>query len=405
MYSRSIYVGAAAASLVSGVNAGMRYMFYFDKNHLTALPDHKATHLSTHAILGHEDPSLYSREIFKPQQPFISHGKVRDLFEEPVKVCLSIGGRDSAQIFWESSSSEHNRTIFAQNVQTAVDTYGYDCVEISWSHPGGNGDDFNLLPIAGKESARDNLPNFLKEIKKATKKELSIVVPGKEGDMAAFDHKTMSKIAKIVDHVTVKSFDLADLRDTATNHSAGFKAVGESLGRYLDLGVPSVKLNMAFSYYATWRRVDPGPLCLTPTICPITQKGNYADNMGFVTFEKQNFEPNPTDIDPVIARSFQRAMKEGHIDLDLGGWWWWDQENSLFWSWDTADIIYNKCLEYVPKLGLGGLASYTAPMDSKDWRRMIKTASGVAWIPGEFFDDLEQQLAEAEKSERARDEL
>lgn len=169
--------------------------------------------------------------------------------------------------------------------------------------------------------------------------------------------------------------------------------------------MPSVKLNMAFSYYATWRRVDQGPLCLTPTICPISQDGDYEQNMGFVTFEKENFGPDPPGIDPVIAKSFQRAMREGHIDLDLGGWWWWDQENNLFWSWDTADIIYNKCLEYVPKLGLGGLASYTAPMDSMDWRRMIKTASGVAWIPGEFFDDLEQQLAEAEKLERIHEEL
>lgn len=197
-----------------------------------------------------------------------------------------------------------------------------------------------------------------------------------------------------MDSVTqVKSYDLVDLRDKVSNHTSGFRAVGEALQRYLDLGIPSIKLDMSFSYYATWRRSKPGSLCLAPTICPLLQ-GN--GDIGIVTFEKENFEPSPPTLDPVIATSFQEAMKEGHIDLELGGWWYWDMKNNLFWSWDTADTIYNKCLAYVPGLGVGGLASYAAPMDSGNWRRMVLTASGVAWIPGEFFEELEAQLASQE---------
>ncbi|CAA9957831.1 glycoside hydrolase family 18 protein [Pyrenophora teres f. maculata] len=381
----------------------MRYMFYFDRDHLTSLPDYRATRLSTHAILAYEDPDLFSAEAFEPPKPFISHATVQASFEEPVKVCLSIGGRDRSRTFWDAASSQLNRTRFARNVKTAMDTYEYDCLEISWSQPGGNGDDYNLLLVGSSDSMLLN--RLLSTIKETTKKELFVVLPGRDRDMAAFDKKTVRQMAKIVDHVTVKSFDLADLRDPVSNHSAGFHAVGESLERYIDLGVPSVKLNMAFSYYATWRRTEPEAMCLISTICPILQGGRREENMGFVTFEKQNFEPKPPGLDPVIAASFQKAMQEGHIDLELGGWWYWDLENNLFWSWDTADIIYNKCLSYVPRFGLGGLASYSAPMDSRDWRRMIKTASGVAWIPGEFFEDLEQQLAEAEKKEQAHEEL
>lgn len=50
----------------------------------------------------------------------------------------------------------------------------------------------------------ENFPKLLQEIKTAIgDKELSIAVPGKEGDMIAYTAEQVPKINEIVDHVNV----------------------------------------------------------------------------------------------------------------------------------------------------------------------------------------------------------
>ena len=68
----------------------------------------------------------------------------------------------------------------------------------------GLGEDYKQIPNDQKVQEIDNYPLFLSEIKAAIgDKELSIAVPGREGDMIAFTAEKVPEIDSIVDHVNV----------------------------------------------------------------------------------------------------------------------------------------------------------------------------------------------------------
>lgn len=66
------------------------------------------------------------------------------------------------------------------------------------------GEDYKQIPNDQKVQEIENFPLFLSEIKAAIgDRELSIAVPGKEGDMIAFTAAKVPEINAIVDHVNV----------------------------------------------------------------------------------------------------------------------------------------------------------------------------------------------------------
>lgn len=68
------------------------------------------------------------------------------------------------------------------------------------------GEDYKQIPNDQKVQEIDNFPLFLAEIKAAIgDRELSIAVPGKEGDMIAFTAEKVPEINAIVDHVNVRN--------------------------------------------------------------------------------------------------------------------------------------------------------------------------------------------------------
>lgn len=80
-------------------------------------------------------------------------------------------------------------------------------IDIDWEYPGGNGQDYKQVPNDKKVSEIETYPLLLQEIKTAIgDKELSIAVPGKEGDLIAFTAEQAPKINKIVDFVNVCIF-------------------------------------------------------------------------------------------------------------------------------------------------------------------------------------------------------
>jgi chitinase len=68
------------------------------------------------------------------------------------------------------------------------------------------GQDYKQIPNDQKVQEIDQYPLLLKEIKAAIgDKELSIAVPGKEGDMIAFTAEKVPEINAVVDHVNVST--------------------------------------------------------------------------------------------------------------------------------------------------------------------------------------------------------
>lgn len=131
---------------------------------------------------------------------------VRALFDEGTKVCMAIGGWGDTSGFSTGSQTEASRKTYAKNVAAVVDQLGYECVDVDWEYPGGNGDDYRQNPNSGKVGEIDSYPLLLAEIKAAIgDKELSIAVPGKEVDMIAFTAEKVPAINDAVDFVNVSN--------------------------------------------------------------------------------------------------------------------------------------------------------------------------------------------------------
>jgi GH18 family chitinase len=62
----------------------------------------------------------------------------------------------------------------------------------------------------------------------------------------------------------------------------------------------------------------------------------------------------PEDLDP----SFQRALDRGVYDEQGGGYYFWDEQENLFWTFDTVDAIQRKVPIVVAGKGLGGVFAW-----------------------------------------------
>lgn len=60
--------------------------------------------------------------------PFMPLDQVRALFDEGTKVCLAVGGWGDTTGFGVAAASDSSRKTYAQNIATALDALGYDCV-------------------------------------------------------------------------------------------------------------------------------------------------------------------------------------------------------------------------------------------------------------------------------------
>lgn len=117
---------------------------------------------------------------------------------------MAIGGWGDTSGFSQGAVSDQSRKMYAKNVATALDTLGYDCIDLDWEYPAGNGEDYKSNPNSGKVAEIETYAMLLKEIKTAIgDKELSIAVPGKVGDMIAFTQEQVPKINDAVDFVNV----------------------------------------------------------------------------------------------------------------------------------------------------------------------------------------------------------
>jgi len=70
---------------------------------------------------------------------------------------------------------------------------------------------------------------------------------------------------------------------------------------------------------------------------------------------------------PSIKDSFTKALANGKSDDVNGGQWYWDSDLSVFWTWDTPDIIAKKFSDIIVQKGLGGAFAWSLAEDSFDW--------------------------------------
>lgn len=389
-------------------------------------------------ITAFANSSLLTTDPVGTYTPFMPLTDVRALFDNGTKVCIAIGGWGDTEGFRIGAASEESRTLYANNVASLLDTHGFDCIDMDWEYPGGNGYDYKQVPNENLTSEIETYPLLLSAIKGAIgTKELSIAVPGLERDMIAYTAEKVPEIDAAVDFVNVMTYDLMNRRDTATKHHTDVQGSLAAIEAYISRGMTASKMNLGVAFYAKYFALAANTTCTEPIGCPIalaeSADGTDTGTSGAATFEASSF---PVVVDQsnlttstdgscgtgtvfqctgtatggpccsqygfcgdttahcgtgcqsdygtctdsttkTTAQSFQDAIANGETDTENGGQWWVDAEAGLFWTWDTPELVAQKFQDIIVAKGLGGVMAWSLAEDSYDWSLLKALQTGV----------------------------
>ncbi|KAF4510311.1 hypothetical protein G6O67_002209 [Ophiocordyceps sinensis] len=341
---------------------------YFDQWHLTTLPPKDITAGINYVITAFASAKIFNTGSY--YTPFKPLSEIRALFDSGAKVCMAIGGWGDDEGFGTGAATDESRKTFAKNVAETVEKLGYDCVDVDWEYPGGNGEDYKVITNDKKTSEIESFPKLLSEIKLAIgEKELSIAVPARKPDLIAYTAEQMPKINAAVDFVNVMAYDIMNRRDNVTIHQSSVVDSKAVVEHYMQLGLDARKLNLGFPFYAKYFETQGE--CVQPVGCPTvlleSENGIDTHKSGAVTFETVSFS------DP----GFAKAMQNGILDSERGGQWYWSPESKKFWTWDTPELVTRKFEEIVKPMKLGGVFAWSMGEDSKDWGHIKAMQEGV----------------------------
>ncbi|KAL4924563.1 glycoside hydrolase superfamily [Aspergillus undulatus] len=414
--------------------AGFRFAMYIDEWHIQGLPGSDKTSGITHAIMGFAKSTNFNTDSPPAFEPFEPVSTMRNRFGPDTKVMIAVGGWGDSSGFSEGAKDEASRERYANNVAAMLGSSGFDGVDIDWEYPGGNGDDYKTVPNGEKVGEIETFPLLIQALRKAAGKDkiISIATPGKREDMIGYTPENGPKIWPEVDFVNVMSYDLMNRRNNVTKHHSSVVDSLDTIRAYLEIGAPPEKLNLGMPYYAKWFTVEADADCADKPIgCPTVpmelEDGSDNGKSGAVTFEAANMAPAPAPKDLKVSTdmtcgankgtkcpaglccsiygncgttddfcmgncdanyggckgvstqsSWQRALKEGNLDEKAGGQYYLDNENHLFWTWDSAAMMTRKFSDIVDVEKLGGVMAWSLGQDTYNWEHLKAMQEGVA---------------------------
>ncbi|KAL4979517.1 glycoside hydrolase superfamily [Aspergillus desertorum] len=361
--------------LSPGVRA-IKLIMYLTGQH-NVVPESSLVSDVTHVALAFMPSSTFNRNSTSSVWPlFTTVDAVRRRFSEGTLILISIGGWGDTQGFSEAARTAESRRLFAENIRRMVDDTGADGVDIDWEYPGGNGEDYKQIPNTEKAWEIVAYPQLLAEIRAAIPDKLmTAAVPGLPRDMLAFSKETIPSINASIDFLNVMTYDLMNRRDTVTKHHTGLKLSLESVDAYLEAGMPPEKLNLGLAYYVKWFKTVSGEQCAKEPIgCPtvLMEDPDTGADLGQAGAFSWNDQ-----VPKELAASFAKAKFSGEYDDVGGGYYFWDSEESIFWSWDTADAIRRKFPPIVEKKKLGGVFAWGLGEDAPDFAHLKATVAGL----------------------------
>lgn len=406
--------------------------------HTAVLPNKTLTAGITHVITAFANSSIFASDPVGTYTPFKPISDVRAMFDNGTQVCLAIGGWGDTEGFRLGLATEESRSLYASNIASIMDTHGFDCIDIDYEYPAGNGYDYKQVPNSDLVSEIETFPQLLGSIKQAIGgRELSIAVPGLERDMIAFTAESVPLIDSAVDVVNVMSYDLINRRDNYTKHHTDIQGSLNAVQAYIDRGLAPSKINLGIAFYAKYFTLAANTTCTQPIGCPLElaedAQGQDTGTSGAVTFEASSF---PVEVDPssltsstdgscgtgttfqctgtatggaccsqygfcgdttahcgtgcqgsygtctdgdkkTTAQSFADALANGQTDTENGGQWYVDSEAGLFWTYDTPELVTQKFTDIIAAKGLGGVMAWSLAEDSNDWSLLKAMQDGV----------------------------
>ncbi|KPM44626.1 hypothetical protein AK830_g1899 [Neonectria ditissima] len=329
----------------------------------------------THVILAFMRSETFNVDETPSQFPlFTTVDEVRSKFASGTKVMVAIGGWGDNEGFEVAAKSENSRRRWAKQVTAMVEAVGADGVDVDWEYPGGNRDDYKLIPNTKREWEIEAFVSLIEELRTALSqgKLLSIAVPGKEVDLISFTPSTVPRIVKQADFLNIMTYDLMNRRDTVTKHHSGVGDSREAIRRYIDRGALPHQVNLGLGYYVKWFMTqqcdaDDPRGCPTQLLEDPETGADMGKTGGFSWHDK-----TPED----VAESFARAQAEGSYD-DEGSYYYWDDREWRWWTFDTVESIRHKMEDLVPQLHVGGVFAWGLGEDASEFEHLRATIEGV----------------------------
>lgn len=196
-----------------------------------------------------------------------------------------------------------------------------------------------------------------------------------------------------VDFLNIMTYDLMNRRDNVTKHHTGVHLSLEAVETYLTRGVPPEKANLGLAFYIKWFKTALDANChLDPVGCQteLMEDPESGGDLGKAgAFSWHDAVPSE------LAQSFNKAREHGQYDDVGGGHYFWDEDERLFWSWDTSEAIQKKLPSIVLAKGLGGVFAWGLGEDAPKFEHLKAATKFVKKLPA----------AESEKSYEERTEL
>ncbi|KAK3935452.1 endochitinase 1 [Diplogelasinospora grovesii] len=333
----------------------------------------------THVALAFMSPALFNEPGRRQWPLFMTVADVRAAFPEGTKVMIAIGGWGDTNGFSVAALTDETRRTFAENVARMVEATGADGVDVDWEYPGGNGEDYKEVPNSAKSWEIEAYPLLLAQLRAALgpQKLISAAVPGLERDMLAFTRTTVPRIMRHLDFLNVMTYDLMNRRDTVTKHHTGIELSLGAVDAYVANGAAPQRINLGFAFYSKYFRTEheacsrlASPLgCPTLLLEDPVTGADLGRSGGFSWHD-----PVPED----VAASFAKALDQGIYDEDRGGYYYWDEEEDIWWTFDTADAIGRKFPLVLEKRRLGGVFAWGLGEDAPMFEHLTALNESLA---------------------------
>ncbi|KAI1823298.1 glycoside hydrolase family 18 protein [Xylaria intraflava] len=355
----------------------MRNIMYLTGQH-PVVPDNVSLIAPiTHVALAFMNSNTFNQEEGDSTWPiFMSVDEARSKFLPGTKIMIAIGGWGDTGGFDVAARTELSRARFARNVAAMVRHTGADGVDIDWEYPGGNGEDYKQVPNEKKEWEITAYPLLLAEIRRALgpHKLMSAAVPGIPRDMLAFTPDTVPEIMAAVDFLNVMTYDLMNRRDNVTKHHTGIQLSLDAINAYMANGAPADQINLGFAFYTKYFRVEGKSCAQSPIGCPT---GLMEDPETGADLGKTGGFSWHDGIPQEVEGSFKKALSKGQYDEQGGGYWYWDEDESLWWTFDTPEAIAKKFPQIVEEKRLGGVFAWGLGEDAPNFAHLKAVNAGL----------------------------
>lgn len=178
-----------------------------------------------------------------------------------------------------------------------------------------------------------------------------------------------------VDYLNIMTYDLFNRRDNVTKHHTGLQLSVESIDAYLTAGVAPEKANLGLAFYIKWYKTAKGATCNVDPVGCATE--TMEDPVSGADLGKAGAFSWHDSIPEELSASYERAMEKGVYDEVGGGHYYWDEEERLFWSWDTPDAIRRK-IQIMTGKGLGGIFAWGLGEDALKFEHLKASNKVVA---------------------------